>query len=130
MSPVIQFTHQPLLEFEDALKRTFRRMEDWAVLIDGDVLVLPKDGLSDGATIPWWAEGLGLDAVDPRIFMPALLHDYLCDNKGDVWPDHHKIYTSAESAVILREAMKACGASFFIGETVYYAVLDRGPQWS
>lgn len=124
----IQFTHEPDLETVDGPKRLFRILMDWAVLINGDVLVIPAGFETDGATIPPRLESL-IDNDDPRIFKPSILHDYLCDYKGDIWPDHRVIYDSVESAAILRDAMAACGASEAVRDIVFVAVAMEGPHW-
>lgn len=125
----IQFTHAPLLSFIEGDKRLFARAEDWAVLINGDVLTLPAGGKTDLASIPGIFQNL-LQNDDPKILEPAILHDYLCDLKGDIWPDHRCIYTSEQAAEILRDAMTACGASVEVREIVFFAVRNFGPQWT
>lgn len=128
MSYAIQFTHEPALETVAGPARLFRLLVDWAVLINGNVLVIPAGFETDGATIPPRLESL-ISNDDPRIFKPSILHDYLCDYKGDIWPDHRTRYDSVEAAAILRDAMAVCGATEAMRVAVFFAVAMEGPHW-
>src|SRR5471032_2344243 len=89
----------------------------------GITVTVPAGLVTDFASIPRVAWDL-LDPEDPIIAWPSVIHDYLYTCKGAL-PDG-TTYSRQQADAVLREAMEACGAGYFIRESVYEAVESFG----
>ncbi|MFC3695492.1 DUF1353 domain-containing protein [Chenggangzhangella methanolivorans] len=94
----------PLL-FIDGAKRTWRAEA-------GDV--------TDGASIPDWAQSIIGGPWDEAYLKAAVLHDHYCDRRTASWGDTHLMFY---------EALIELGVSVYKSKLMYYAVYVGGPRW-
>lgn len=78
---------------------------------DGETITVPKDFITDLASVPWPASML--IPKSGRFNQAAVLHDWLYTCQ---------IFTRKKSDLIFKEAMQYLGVNWFIGGTMYNAV--------
>ena len=93
------------LSFVDPAKRTWRA-------VAGDV--------TDGASIPDWAQGVIGDRWDDSYIKAAVLHDHYCGNMRHSWKETHRMFY---------DALVALGVGELKAKLMYYAVYLAGPKW-
>lgn len=125
MTYVLLFLEEPVFEPMPGSARSFELMEDFRFSMAGLEFVIPKGFTTDFASIPQRLESF-LDNDNPAILRPSIVHDAICDARGDIWGKH---YSSFEAAEILRDGMEACGASEGLRDVVFMAVALEGPHW-
>ena len=76
--------------------------------------------LTDGASIPDWAQGFIGDPWDETYLKAAVLHDHYCVNHITSWRDTHLMFYNA---------LLDLGVSSFKAKVMYYAVYLGGPRW-
>ena len=75
------------------------------------VIPAHKNYCFDGATIPF-----GIGKGDTRLFVPALFHDIMCDNKAIIDNDRHL------SSLIFRELLIMCKLPKWKAQIMYASV--------
>lgn len=93
------------LTFVDPAKRIWRAAA-------GDV--------TDGASIPDWAQGVIGDRWDDSYIKAAVLHDHYCGTMRHSWKETHRMFY---------EALVALGVGELKAKLMYYAVYLAGPKW-
>lgn len=100
--------------------------------IAGGVIVVPAGFTTDLASIPEELWTAFMEPDDPRISAAAVVHDLLCDKKGDiVLEDGRAVHlTSTQAAQILAfEGMADLGATQVQQDLVFVGVDKLGPHW-
>jgi len=96
------------------------------------VMVVPKDYLSDLASIPQFAWSIFMASDDPRIELGAWVHDLLYQNRGVLTlEDGSKTKLSRKDAdmILAYEAMPELRATGFQCFAVYYMLRWFGRRW-
>lgn len=76
--------------------------------------------VTDGASIPDWAQGVIGGPWDESYLKAAVLHDYYCGSMTATWRDTHRMFY---------EALIEQGVSEYKAKLMYYAVYLEGPKW-
>lgn len=76
--------------------------------------------ITDGASIPDWAQGVIGGRWDESFLKAAVLHDQYCGNMKYSWKETHLMFY---------EALLELGVSSFKAKVMYYAVYLGGPKW-
>ncbi len=79
-----------------------------------------KGLLTDGASIPSWAQPLVGAAFEKSFLKAAIIHDHYCVRHVRTWRQTHKVF---------HEALLASGVSAAKAGIMYFAVLVGGPKW-
>lgn len=79
-----------------------------------------KGLLTDGASIPTWAQPLVGEAFDKSFIKAAIIHDHYCVRHVRSWRKTHKVF---------HEALLSSGVSPGKAGIMYFAVLVGGPKW-
>src|SRR5690606_25020755 len=79
-----------------------------------------KGLLTDGASIPPWAQPLVGGAFDESFIKAAIIHDHYCVRHVRPWRNTHKVF---------HEALLASGVAPGKAGIMYFAVLVGGPKW-
>lgn len=77
-------------------------------------------GITDGASIPDWAQGVIGDRWDESFLKAAVLHDHYCGAMTYSWKETHRMFY---------DALLALGVGAFKAKLMYYAVYVGGPKW-
>lgn len=77
-------------------------------------------GITDGASIPDWAQGVIGDRWDDAYIKAAVLHDYYCGVMRHSWKETHRMFY---------DALLALGVGQVKAKLMYYAVYLAGPKW-
>lgn len=77
-------------------------------------------GITDGASIPDWAQGVIGDRWDESFLKAAVLHDHYCGAMTHSWKETHRMF---------HDALVALGVGAFKAKLMYYAVYVGGPKW-
>ena len=106
--------------------RYWRVDSDLTYLTDiGERITVWAGATTDGASVPWWADGLFPRLVDPRIAAAALIHDQLYETQG---AGH---FTRAECDGIFREALLTAGVAPWRAWVMWAAVrIGGGSGWN
>lgn len=80
-----------------------------------------KGLLTDGASIPPWAQPYIGMPFDPAFIRAAVIHDHYCDRHVRPWRMTHRVFYDA-----LRES----GVAKLKAGIMYFAILVGGPKWS
>lgn len=91
------------------------QIDEWK---DGSV----QSGLTDGASIPNWAEPLVGDRYDKSYLKAAIIHDHYCykENRVRTWQQTHRMFYNALIDLKVNK-VKA--------KAMYFAVYWKGPRW-
>lgn len=76
--------------------------------------------VTDGASIPDWAQSVIGGRWDEAYLKAAVLHDYFCGAMTATWRDTHLMFY---------EALIEQGVSEYKAKLMYYAVYLEGPKW-
>lgn len=78
--------------------------------------------VTDGATIPSWAQPIIGDPYDPHFVKPAAIHDHYCEEIHRVrgWRETHKMFYYG---------LRNQGVSELKAKVMYAAILVGGPKW-
>lgn len=125
MTPSVTFPNEPVIQPVPGSARSFELLADFGFVLDGVPHVISKGFTTDFASIPPRLQGF-LANDDPRILRPAIVHDQICDARGDAFDRH---FDSIEAAEVLREGMANCGASEALRDVIFFAVALEGPHW-
>lgn len=91
---------------------------------DPDNVVWQADAnnITDGASIPIWAQPIIGDPYDPQFIKPAVIHDHYCEEVHRVrgWRETHKMFYQA----LINQGVNETKA-----KTMYLAVYIGGPKW-
>ncbi|MCX7305889.1 MAG: DUF1353 domain-containing protein [Hyphomicrobiales bacterium] len=79
-----------------------------------------KGLLTDGASIPPWAQPLVGSPFDKSFIKAAVLHDHYCDRHVRPWRQTHRMF---------HEALIKSGVEQGKAGIMYFAVLVGGPKW-
>lgn len=93
------------LTFVDAARRTWRA---------------EAGGITDGASIPDWAQGVIGGRWDDAYIKAAVLHDYYCGTMQYSWKETHRMFY---------DALITLGVGQAKAKLMYYAVYLAGPKW-
>ncbi|WP_020179337.1 DUF1353 domain-containing protein [Methylopila sp. M107] len=77
-------------------------------------------GVTDGASIPDWAQGVIGGPWDEAYVKAAALHDQYCGSMRRSWKETHRMF---------HDALVALGVGQFKAKVMYYAVYLGGPKW-
>lgn len=88
-------------------------------------ITVPKGFFSDLASVPRVARWL-IDNDDPGVLTPALVHDYICLNEGEI-PEGP--FDRKEADDIMHEGTEVCGLKQPFRQIVYMAI-RAGGKWS
>lgn len=120
----VQFFNQPTLTLLSTSKRLFQYdLLDFSI---NGVRSQLRNGTSDLGTIPDLAEDI-VQNDDPHWIRAFILHDALCDAKGDL-PDFLH-FSGFQAAQILKAAGLFDGASEDKANIIFIAVCLGGPHW-
>jgi hypothetical protein len=109
--------------------RLFELTADFVTTVDGNQITVPRFFITDFASVPRWAQSV-VQNDEPDILRPALLHDYLYQQRGVVSPLGPN-YTREDCDAILRDAMKTAGSSWWKRHLVWLAVrVGGGVFWN
>lgn len=99
--------------------RTFRLMNEYRYVSSFGEICVPKDFITDGASIPkvFWSIISPFDDY----FGAAVIHDYLYNHETT-----YLDYSRKECDLIFKEAMFNLGVPWFRRETIYRAVQTFG----
>jgi hypothetical protein len=100
--------------------------------IAGGVIVVPKDYISDLASIPQFAWSFFMTSDDPRIELGGWVHDLLYQSHGVVTlEDSRKTALSRKEAdtILAYEAMPDLSATSFQCTAVYQSLRRFGTGW-
>jgi len=100
--------------------------------IAGGVIVVPKDYVSDLASIPQFAWSIFMASDDPRIELGGWVHDVLYQNRGIMTlEDGRKTALSRKDAdtILAYEAMPDLCATRFQCAAVYQSLRRFGDGW-
>ena len=100
--------------------------------IAGGVIVVPKDYVSDLASVPQFAWSIFMASDDPRIELGGWVHDLLYQNHGVVaLEDGRKTALSRKNAdtILAYEAMPDLLATNFQCAAVYQSLRRFGVSW-
>ena len=90
-----------------------------------EIIIVPKDFISDFASIP--KPFIGLIPKDGKWTIPSILHDYIYSLRGKL---PNKTYSRKEADDIFDEAMQVMGVAWWTRKTMYAAVrLFGGFAW-
>jgi hypothetical protein len=107
----------------------FRLLVDFRVTLDEFDFTIPAGFETDWASIPPLAR-FYLDGDDPRILIPALVHDWLYSLNG-VYDPYEWTLNRQQCDDVLRRLMIFCGASEIRARIVYLAVrIGGGSYWT
>lgn len=78
--------------------------------------------VTDGASIPSWAQPIIGDPYDPQFVKPAAIHDHYCEDAHHVrgWRETHKMFYYA---------LRNQGVNELKAKVMYAAILVGGPKW-
>lgn len=93
------------ITFTDAMKRVWKADA-------GDV--------TDGASIPDWAQSIIGMRWDTSYLKAAVLHDHYCGKRTASWRDTHLMFYNA---------LIELGVNEYKAKVMYYAVYAAGPRW-
>lgn len=77
-------------------------------------------GITDGASIPDWAQGVIGGRWDESFLKAAVLHDHYCGAMTYSWKETHRMFY---------DALVALGVGAVKAKIMYYAVYVGGPKW-
>lgn len=101
-------------------ERLFFACHELAFDIDGYETTIPAGFLSDGLSIPRWAQPLINTSASPQFIVAGIYHDYLYK----VWPN--KKITRKEADILFLKVMKGLGVGFWRRRTIYLGVRAGG----
>ncbi len=89
----------------------------------GEKITVPKNFLSDLASVPryLWV----FVPPDGNYTQAAVLHDWLCENRGRV----ERFYNNKEVSRIFLESMGVLKVGYLTRHAIYWAVLWFGPKF-
>lgn len=90
--------------------------------IAGGDIVVPAGFVSDVATIPQFAWSFFMTPDDPRVDLPAWIHDFLYDQAGIFDVTKPALTKDEADRILAFEAMAECGAKLWQQHAIYYAV--------
>lgn len=76
--------------------------------------------VTDGASIPLWAQPFVGTPFDPSYLKAAVIHDHYCDRHVRPWRQTHRAFY---------DAMISLGVAEGKAKLMYYAVYLGGPKW-
>lgn len=76
--------------------------------------------VTDGASIPDWAQGIIGGPWDESYLKAAVLHDHYCGKRNFSWRETHLMFY---------EALIELGVNSYKAKLMYYAVYAGGPRW-
>lgn len=76
--------------------------------------------ITDGASIPRWAQPFVGSPFDPSYLKAAVVHDHYCDRRVRSWRATHRMFY---------DAMLSQGVPVAKAKLMYYAVYLGGPKW-
>lgn len=79
-----------------------------------------KGLLTDGASIPPWAQPIIGGQFERSFIKAAVIHDHYCDRRVRSWRQTHKVF---------HEALLESGVSKSKAAIMYFAVMIGGPKW-
>lgn len=79
-----------------------------------------KGLLTDGASIPPWAQKIVGEPFEESYIKAAVIHDHYCNRRVRSWRETHRVFY---------EGLLASGVSKSKAGIMYYAVLIGGPKW-
>lgn len=90
--------------------------------VDRDMRVWHADvgDVTDGATIPDWAQSIIGGPWDVSYLKAAVMHDHYCGHHEFSWRETHLMFYNA---------LVDLGMSEFKAKVMYYAVYAGGPRW-
>ena len=88
---------------------------------DGDMFVVPRGYVSDGASVPKVLWSLSGGPFDEAYVRAAILHDWQCERR---------VQTSDQVHERFYRGMRADNVSWLVARSFYRVVLVRGPQWT
>jgi hypothetical protein len=80
-----------------------------------------KGLITDGASIPPWAQPFIGDQFEKAFIKAAVIHDHYCDRHVRPWRQTHKVFY---------ETLLKSGVSRGKAGIMYYAVMVGGPKWA
>jgi len=80
-----------------------------------------KGLVTDGASIPPWAQPIVGGQFDKAFIKAAVIHDHYCDRHVRPWRQTHKVFY---------EALLKSGVPRGKAGIMYYAVMIGGPKWA
>ncbi|MGJ8570503.1 MAG: DUF1353 domain-containing protein [Hoeflea sp.] len=80
-----------------------------------------KGLLTDGASIPPWAQPLVGAPFEKSFIKAAIIHDHYCDRHVRPWRQTHKVF---------HEALLKSGVTPGKAGIMYFAVMIGGPKWA
>jgi hypothetical protein len=80
-----------------------------------------KGLLTDGASIPLWAQPLVGGPFEKAFIKAAVIHDHYCDRRVRPWRQTHKVFYEA----LLKSEVPKGKAGI-----MYFAVMVGGPKWA
>ncbi len=95
--------------------------EDFGFVDSNDVGWQAAKGLlTDGASIPPWAQPFVGEPFAAAFIKAAVIHDHYCDRHVRPWRQTHKVF---------HEALLESGVSRAKAGIMYFAVMIGGPKW-
>jgi hypothetical protein len=82
--------------------------------------VAKKGLLTDGASIPPWAQPIVGGPFEKAFIKAAVIHDHYCDRHVRPWRQTHRVFY---------DALLASGVSKSKAGIMYFAILVGGPKW-
>jgi hypothetical protein len=79
-----------------------------------------KDLVTDGASIPPWAQHFVGEPFDKAFIRAAVIHDHYCDRHVRPWRQTHRVFY---------DALLESGVSRNKAGIMYFAVMIGGPKW-
>ncbi|MDO9416325.1 DUF1353 domain-containing protein [Pararhizobium sp.] len=79
-----------------------------------------KGLLTDGASIPPWAQPIVGKPFEKAFIKAAVIHDHYCDRHVRPWRQTHRVFY---------DALLDSGVSKSKAGTMYFAILVGGPKW-
>jgi hypothetical protein len=79
-----------------------------------------KGLITDGASIPPWAQPIVGNPFDKSFIKAAIIHDHYCDRHVRSWRQTHRVFY---------DALRASGVLSNKAGVMYFAILVGGPKW-
>ena len=80
-----------------------------------------KDLMTDGASIPPWAQRFVGGPFEKDYIRAAVIHDHFCDRHVRPWRQTHRVFY---------DALIESGVSKKMANILYFAVMVGGPKWT
>lgn len=80
------------------------------------------NNITNGASIPGWAQSIIGDPFDEKFVKPAVIHDHYCDEK-------HRVRSWIDTHYMFYQGLKNQGVDELKAKLMYLAVLIGGPKW-